>query len=559
MMTGNILIVDDCVTVLKLLEALLKSEGYYVRPFTNGECALRSLLADPAELILLDVRMPVMDGFEVYRRIRENVRLTDTPVIFISSASDTEDKIKAFKAGCVDYITKPFQREEVVARVKTHLALYRSKLELIQAEKTQRENQETLRTIADYTYDWEYWEGQQQQLLYMSPSCERITGYALSDFMADPELLYSIIYPEDQPLMREHHENISAQEEGCLDIRIVRKDSDVRWIAHGCRAVYGSDGRFLGRRASNRDITDRKLIEQSLREAEERSRLSFESAAIGMALVSIEGRFMEVNPALCNIVGYPYAELTKKTFQEITHPDDLDADLGYAQQLITGERTSYQMEKRYFHKDGHVIWILLTGSCVRDTQGEFLYFIAQIQDITDRKVAEEQVWQLAYFDTLTRLPNRRMLLDRLNIGLTQAKRFHRSLAVMFLDLDNFKTINDTLGHDVGDELLKEVAMRITTCVRSGDTVARQGGDEFIIVLPEISGANDASLVAEKIIAVLDAPILVGERALTATASIGIAVYPINGSDDVLELMKKADKAMYASKAIGRNCFTFFAD
>lgn len=307
------------------------------------------------------------------------------------------------------------------------------------------------------------------------------------------------------------------------------------------------------------DIAERKLTEQALREAEERFRSSFDAAAIGMALVSIEGRFIDVNPALCNIVGYSYDELTQKTFQEITHPEDLDADLNYVNQLIANERISYQMEKRYFHKDGHIVWILLTGSTVRDEHGKLLYFVAQIQDITDRKHADEQIYQLAFFDPLTNLPNRRMFFDRLTLGLRQAERFGRSLAIMFLDLDNFKSINDTFGHDVGDELLKEVAIRLTSSVRSGDTVSRQGGDEFVIVLSEIAEPDDAVLVAEKIIASLGVPVHIAGREHQVTTSIGIAVYPVNGSDNALELMKKADDAMYAAKSAGRNGYKFFAD
>ena len=180
-------------------------------------------------------------------------------------------------------------------------------------------------------------------------------------------------------------------------------------------------------------------------------------------------------------------------------------------------------------------------------------------NITDRKQAEERIQQLAYFDALTGLPNRRMLADRLAQALSQARRHERSLAVMFLDVDNFKKVNDTLGHDFGDELLKEVAARLATCVRSGDTVARQGGDEFIIVLAEIAQPGDAALVAEKIVAVLGQPVCVAGTCLDVTISIGIAVYPVSGSDDAQELMRKADRAMYAAKAAGRNGYRFFGE
>lgn len=173
------------------------------------------------------------------------------------------------------------------------------------------------------------------------------------------------------------------------------------------------------------------------------------------------------------------------------------------------------------------------------------------------KEAEQRAQHLALFDALTDLPNRRMLLDRLQSGLAQAARFERSLAVMFLDLDRFKEVNDTFGHEVGDELLREVANRLTACVRAGDTVSRSGGDEFIIVLPEITRPADAAVVAEKIIQTFAQPITIRERVLGVTTSIGIAVYPVNGTDDANELMKKADRAMYSAKKAGRNAYRLF--
>lgn len=180
-------------------------------------------------------------------------------------------------------------------------------------------------------------------------------------------------------------------------------------------------------------------------------------------------------------------------------------------------------------------------------------------DISEHKEMEERIWTLAYIDPLTNLPNRRMLLDRLSHDLAQAKRFHRALAIMFLDLDNFKNINDTLGHDVGDKLLKEVAARLSVCVRSGDTVARQGGDEFVIVLAEIASPGDAEVVATKIIESFVAPVQAGDNLLKVSTSIGIAVFPVDWLGDELELMKRADVAMYAAKAGGRNCFRFYSE
>lgn len=297
-------------------------------------------------------------------------------------------------------------------------------------EMTIQESEERFRTIADYTYDWEYWQGPQNEILYVSPSCERVSGYTPAEFVADPGLVDRIVLPEDRPLYKAHLFKTRSHPESREIFRILRKDGEIRWIAHGCRAVVSNTGEPRGRRVSNRDITDLKQAEQ----------------------------------------------------------------------------------------------------------------LAQ---------------QLAHFDTLTGLPNRRMLMDRLHRALAKAKRSRRPLAVMFLDVDRFKQINDTLGHDVGDRLLVEIGKRLAAGVRTEDTVSRSGGDEFVIVLPEIANASDATIVAGNLIRALGKSVRIDDHTLAVTASIGIAVHLANSQDDATELMKKADVAMYAAKQAGRNGYRVY--
>ncbi len=342
-----------------------------------------------------------------------------------------------------------------------------------------------------------------------------------------------------------------------LEFEIIKKDGSCFIGLISATAVSDEAGNYLMSRSTLFDITARKKMERELRDSEERFRNILEYAPIGIAVVSLSGQFFQVNRALCDIVGYSKVELEKMSFQAITHPDDLALDLANAKRLLAGEISSYQMEKRYLRKDGQAVWIQLTGTVLRDARNEPLYFIAQVEEITERKRSQEQIRQLAYYDTLTGLANRRLMLDRLEHALDQAKRFQRSLAVMYLDLDRFKQINDTLGHDVGDELLKAVAARLNACIRHGDTVSRQGGDEFVIVLPEIAHTYDAAQVAEKVLAALSHPISIPPHEIHITTSIGIAVYPVNGADNMLELMKKADKAMYLAKEAGRNQYRFY--
>nr|WP_294839468.1 PAS domain S-box protein [uncultured Methylotenera sp.] len=304
------------------------------------------------------------------------------------------------------------------------------------------------------------------------------------------------------------------------------------------------------------DITAQKTIANALIAREKSFNDIIEYAPIGMAIVSLEGRFTRVNQALCNIVGYSNEELMQLTFQEITFPDDLEADLERLSQLIEDKLNTYQIEKRYIHKDKRIVWVQLSVSISRDVDRLPKYFIAQIEDITERKNLHEETQQFAYHDPLTNLPNRRMLLSRLHQSLLNSERFDRSMALLFLDLDHFKHINDSLGHDVGDLLLKEVANRLLKCVRAADTVSRQGGDEFVIILSEISHTHDAELVAQKIIESFKQPILANGHEMMISTSIGIAVAAHDHPMKADELMKQADKAMYEAKGAGRNRYCF---
>lgn len=300
------------------------------------------------------------------------------------------------------------------------------------------------------------------------------------------------------------------------------------------------------------DITSRKKTEQALRASEKSFREIIEFAPIGMTIVSLEGKFIKVNQALCNIVGYSNDELIMRTFQEITHPDDLMADLEFVELLLAGKIHSYQMEKRYIRKDKSYVWVQLSVSLFRDEDHTPQYFISQIEDITERKHQHDEVEHEANYDALTNLPNRRMLLSRLHQALAYAERQKQLMAVLFLDIDHFKKINDTLGHDAGDTILKEVALRLTNCLRQSDTVSRQGGDEFVIILPELKHMDDAALVAQKIIKHFQLPIKINGIDILVSTSIGVAVRAEQMQISVAELMKRADMAMYEAKGAGRN-------
>ncbi|WJH34130.1 diguanylate cyclase [Paenibacillus sp. CC-CFT747] len=285
-------------------------------------------------------------------------------------------------------------------------------------------------------------------------------------------------------------------------------------------------------------------------------RTVFEFAAVGIARIDLTRRPIEVNRAMEIILGYPEEDLCRMNAADLTHPEDLTKEQELLQELKEGTRDHFQVEKRYFHKNGGLVWGNSIVSVVRGVNDEPEFFIGMVEDITRRKEYEKQITYQAFHDALTGLPNRALFSDRLQLALIQAKRTSRKLGVLFLDLDGFKAVNDEHGHEAGDQLLQEVADRLAGTVRSGDTVARLGGDEFIVLLPDIAERMDAETVAEKIREQVSAPFaLEGSMAYVST-SIGMALYPYHG-DEAQDLIKHADLAMYRAKQLGKNRWCFF--
>ncbi|HMJ25775.1 MAG TPA: EAL domain-containing protein [Pyrinomonadaceae bacterium] len=287
-----------------------------------------------------------------------------------------------------------------------------------------------------------------------------------------------------------------------------------------------------------------------LQESEERFRSAFDYAAIGMALVSQEGRWLQVNRSLCSIVGYSEEELLAKDIQGVTHPDDLEDLLMQQGRLMKGTLPGYQTEQRYLHKLGHEVWSQLSVSRVRDPETQTLRFIFQIQDITDRKRAEARLVHDAFHDGLTGLPNRALFIDHLKLAAARRRRKEYALySVLFLDLDRFKVVNDSLGHLVGDQLLIAIAGKLQSCLRPGDTIARLGGDEFTILLEDLKTNNEAIYIADRIQRELAQPFELDGRTVFASASIGIAPSSI-GYERPEDILRDADTAMYYAKSLG---------
>lgn len=335
--------------------------------------------------------------------------------------------------------------------------------------------------------------------------------------------------------------------------RLQCKDGSWKWIlARGSVIERDKQGNAIRVVGTHSDIDWRKHAELALRQSEERFRDAFDTAPIGMALVATDGRWLEVNDSLCEMLGYSESELLQKTFAEITHPDDLALDQYFVDKLLQCDLNHYKMEKRYICNNGDTVDVLLSVSAVHDEDGFVAYFVSQIEDITARKAEHNRVQQLAFYDALTGLPNRRLFEERFSHSLMALNRNSKTLALMFIDLDYFKQTNDEFGHDAGDYVLKTVGERILLQLRSTDTLARLGGDEFVVLLEDVNNAESALKIAENLRIQMQKPFTFNGDVLHVSLSIGIAVSSSDNKETPKTLMKKADIALYEVKAAGRN-------
>ncbi len=339
--------------------------------------------------------------------------------------------------------------------------------------------------------------------------------------------------------------------------RFVCKNGAIIWARRTMSVARDDTGKPQYVISVVEDISERKRAEDALRTSEETLRATFSQAGVGIIITSPDHRYLQVNDKYCDMVGYTREELLDMSNTEVLSPGDVSDVIENRRKLICGELQTVTHERQLRRKDGSMIWVNHATSLARGQNGEPRHFITVAEDISERKRAEERLTQLAHFDVLTGLPNRMLFYDRLKHGLAQAKRNTWELGVMFIDIDRFKNINDTLGHAIGDSLLQQVALRLSGSVRSGDTVGRLGGDEFGVVLSTLTSGDDAALLAQKIITSFSDPFSLNNTDVYVTASIGITIYPDDATDQDA-LIKNADIAMYRAKEEGRNTYEFYA-
>jgi diguanylate cyclase (GGDEF)-like protein/PAS domain S-box-containing protein len=384
------------------------------------------------------------------------------------------------------------------------------------------------------------------RILYTNAAEAAMHGYQIEELIGKH---VSIFTPQERDVAADRPPEIRSWRREIVN---VRRDGTIFPVQLLSDAVTGPDGALIGIVTCCEEITERKRAEEALRSSEERYRLLFERNLAGVYRATLEGRLLECNEAFAGILGFASREqaLARTAWDLFFNRKDREALIARLEEK--GTLTNFELRMR--RKDGSAVWVLENQTLLPANEGEGVVEGTLI-DITERRLTEERIEFHAYHDPLTGLPNRMFLKDRLHLALAQARRSGRGLAVIFLDLDHFKEVNDSLGHAIGDRLLQEVAGRLKDCVREDDTVARLGGDEFVLLLPRVRHGEGAAHIAQKVLGRMGEPFRLSDRELHVTTSAGIALSPGDG-EDAETLLKNADDAMYRAKELGRNAYQF---
>ena len=395
---------------------------------------------------------------------------------------------------------------------------------------------------------------QDQREVFANSAYADMLGYTVKELLAlSPKQVRNLVHPDDQEIAWGHYQNGIEGKPAPphYQFRIIRKDGSVRWVE-----TFPSRIEYQGRPAlqvAMIDITERKLAEATLKNSEERYRTLVESSTDAILMLDRERNAVTCNQAFLDLFGYQKNEVEGQSIR-IVHPSEESfRAYGKATYPLVERVGSLREEWDLMRKDGTIFSAEIVTSPIRSLDGTTTGYICIIRDITERKRAEEELAYMATHDSLTGLPNRTLFTDRLTMTLTQARRSKKNLAVMLLDLDYFKDVNDTLGHNMGDHLLRAVGNRLSGLLRKGDTIARIGGDEFLLLLPELLKIEYATALAQKILLTFREPFVFNDHQLHITTSIGIAIFPGDG-DTADTLMKSADIAMYRAKNKGRDGF-----
>jgi len=422
------------------------------------------------------------------------------------------------------------------------------------AEQRLAEKEQQYKSLYELNPDAVYTVDLYGNFLSSNPACEKVTGYQVEDLLTTP--LVNLVASEDYERAMYNFRRSARGEPRNFEMTIIHRRGH-RVTLNVTNVPIVINDQIVGIYGIAKDITEQLLAEAEKAEASQRYQTLVESIDAIVWEIDLRTRnYTFVSPQAENVLGYQIEQWMEGQFWEATvHPEDLDNARTMIATAVQERQHSLEIEYRMIAKDGSTVWLKDNISIfMQDDQPLTLRGI--MFDITERKKTEEKVRRLAYYDGLTGLPNRMLFEDRLQVEIARARRNHRKVAVMVLDLDRFKVINDTLGHMKGNELLKSVADRLSGCLYEDDTISRIGGDEFTFIIPDIVEVQDAVKVAQRLYESMARPFDLEDQEMFITGSIGISLYPDDGMD-ISELIKNAETAMYRAKEQGRNNYQLY--
>ena len=560
---AHLLVVDDDTTQLQILSDILTDEGFDVVTAVTALQAIEYFKQTRFSVVVIDLRLPDLDGTELLHRLLELDKRVR--VIIYTGYSSFESAKQALNNRAFAYVEKANDTEIFVSTIlrayQDYKDTYIRDLETTILEKTKalQESEERLNLALESAngaaWDWDMTSGK----VTYSRNWYKMTGFEVDELEPTISTWRDRVHPDDAPQLDDLLEKYFQGEIETFECeyRIRTKQGRyIWWLDRGKIIERDSSNKPIRMIGVDTDITDRKRQEESLRLAA----IAFE-AQEGISISDKNGHIVRVNGAFTEITGYSSEEIIGCS-HSILHSDRQD-DVFY--QKMWAEITDngrWQGEIWDRRKNGEVYPTWLGITAVKNAKGETTHYVGHFIDISERKKFEDQITYLAYHDSLTKLPNRALLLDRINTCLKADKRYQDVSALLFLDLDRFKNLNDALGHRIGDELLIQIAERLKRELRDEDTISRLGGDEFVVLIASVgsyekqASINHAVTIAEKVQMVFMQPFLLEGHEYHCTVSTGIVLFSDNESN-AEDILKQADTAMYRAKAEGGNAIRFY--
>ena len=540
----TVMIVDDDLATRLLMRASLESEGYHIVEAENGVEAVELFELCRPDIVLMDIQMPVMNGYKACTEIR-NTKFGETvPILIITGLEDVPSIEEAYQVGATDFITKPIDWLILKHRVRYMLRASEAFDSLKQQEARLAQAQRIARMG-----NWQL-ELPSEKLTW-SDETYRIFGLDPNEGDISLEQFNSLIHPDDVNLVEDTYINaLENKQQYQIVHRVLLNDGTTKYVEEQCINEYDADGNALRSVGTVQDITERMSTEKQIRTLSQ----AIEQSPVSVIITDTQMLVEYVNQSFVKTTGYSGKDIIGLHTRLLNSRETPKARYKEIWKTVSAGK-SWQGELQNRKKDGTSYWVRANVAPVLDESGEVRNFLFVGEDITLYKQQEERILQQAYLDDLTQLPNRFLSLDRLLQSIKEAHRYDKKVALLFLDLDHFKKVNDSLGHSVGDRVLIEASNRLQKAVRQQDTVGRLGGDEFVVILGDLNDESEALAIADNVLNKFRQPVSFEKREFVLTASIGISVYPNDGMEPA-ELLRQADTAMYKSKEMGRNAISF---